>query len=375
MAQVRPALILLLALLLGACSGARVPLSDESGLILKAVASDVQSSRIPDAEFQRVEAHLEYSPTDREACLTRWRAANEAAELAWCEAYVMSDLLDRFEYLSDTAAAATFLTHADAVLARYDRDSKDAERGGRHTPGWPSTAYTDGKTTYWLVHTGQVIRNFARFAVIVRERKLDRFSADAERLAGTARRFFHGYDIDWDGRRYHEAGKRDKAVASSTALPFNMQATFGITAIHLHRYYGDDRYKRRAERMAGQFLEFVKVLIDGKGIGVIWPYSETTDSEDTSHAILTLQFLSLARDHAIAVTDDQYRALVKSFVARTAKGRTRFANDVRGRHESGETIADSCYRLMHIARYNAELFATCSSKADEHAASRAGSRA
>ncbi len=344
---------------LSGCATTGVPLSD-GGLLAKTVGNDVNIQLVSTAAYRRAEADIEKFPKNRNACLPRWKKTNEAGMLAWCESYILTDLLDRYEFLGDTAAANTFLEHTKQIMAGYDRKSRDSQRGSRHTRGWVSKKYSNGKPSYWLVHTGQITRNFARFAAVVHQKKAKRYSADAKRLATTARSFFKSYDVDWDGKRYHHPGNRDTRNPSTTALPLNMQATFGMTAIYLYDYTGDKSFRTRATAIADYTLRFFKISLDFRGTGVVWPYSETEKTEDTSHALLTLRFLHLAMQNNISVSQSQYRTIVKSFISRTSKDNDSMSADVRGKRPgTGPSLAGNCYRMMHIARYNQQLFAIC----------------
>ncbi len=324
------------------------------------VGNDVDIQPVSTAAYRLAEAEIEFSPKNPNSCLDQWKKANEAGFLAWCEGYVLSDLLDRFEYAKDTAAAQMFLDHEKQIMKGYNSKSRDRARGGRHTRGWVSKKFSDGKPSYWLVHTGQVISNFARFAAIVRRNKIKRFKRDAARLAKTADSFFRSYETDWDGRRYHLPGRRDNATPSKTALALNMQATFGMTAIYLYNYNGSAFYRTRAKKIADYTLDFFKVSFDLRGAGVVWPYSESEKTEDTSHALLTLRFVHLAMENNISVSAKQYRTIVKSFISRTSQTADNLSSDVSGKRPgTGPSLSKNCYRMMHIARYNQRLFALC----------------
>ncbi len=345
--------------MLGACSSVNLPLDDGGGLLLKAAGGEIKSIRAPVAEYGKLSAKISFADNE-DACLEKWKREKEAGILAWCESYVLNDFLDRLEYERDLQAAKAFLRHADEIMKHYNRKSRDRQRGGRHTAGWPSKRYSKGKASYWLVHTGQIIRNFARFAHVAKKHKIKRHARDAKRLAGISRAFFKSYDVDWDGTKYHEAGQRDERSPSASALPLNMQATFGITAIYLYRYYGTRHYYDRALRINSYLLNSFRIVIDKKGIGVTWPYRENSGTEDTSHALLTLSFIHLAMLEGIGVSENEYRNLVKSFASRTLRGKTNFSYDVVGqRPGTGPKIADNCYRMLHVARYNAELWNIC----------------
>lgn len=360
-------IVLAVAVLLSGCATVAGPVT-ENPLLVKMVASDVGSDRVPLARFRQAEADLEYAPTNKDRCLKKWRKTNEAAILAWCESYVLSDLIDRVEYADDPEAAQLFIEHASRIMAGYDPRSRDPTRRNRHTAGWVSKRYSEGKPSYWLVHTGQIIRNFARFAVVVRDRGLQRYAKDANKYAKIARSFFLSYEVDWDGKRYHYPGKRDRSSPSETALPLNMQATFGITAIHLYRYFRQKRFLNRARRLSRYTMRYFKILVDKKGVGVTWPYSEATSTEDTSHAILTLSFVHLAMTQKIGFTEEIYRAIVKSFASRALKRGSTLSHNIRGQHPgTGGRVDRNCYRLMHIARFNRKLFAICDRVAKQQA--------
>ncbi len=319
------------------------------------------SSLVSQSEFLSVNANVAFlTPDTNSLCLDRFEKTAEGGDLGWCETYVLNDLVDEFEQSPDEQTATAFLAHAARLKAGYNRIEKDRVRG-RIVGGWMSKSYSKGRPHVWAVHTGMLAYPLARFAAVVRRKNIDAYRSEAKDLLAFAKEAYGQMEGDWKDGAYRYPGSgfhREKGYP----VPYNMQAAMGLLALNIYQADPSDQsYLTRAKAIGRRIDKASKYRLIG-GFGgkrmLAWNYDEVSGAEDTSHAILTMGFITKMYESKLIFTKKRYKAMLATFLdGAIGKGSVVNGNLISEGH--GESFKGTCHRALLIYRHHAPTFARC----------------
>ncbi|MEM7300008.1 MAG: hypothetical protein AAF468_02905 [Pseudomonadota bacterium] len=317
---------------------------------------------VADAAFLPVNSVVSlYTADQSDTCLQSYDSDPDASHLAWCQSYVLNDLVDRIESNGDPQAIATLQSHIERLQTSLSSPKTDALRG-RVVNGWTSAKYEGKRPHVWAVHNGMVGYPLARFAYVVRKKGLSEQNALAASALKMAYDLYNAMEPDFSGGtyRYPVSGL---GRPKGDHLPLNMQAAMGLLALHLHLA---DRSNQATLTRANQIGRFINKaafyrISNGKR-RLVWPIDLVSGPEDTGHAILTMSFITKMHENGLVFSKRRYQELLDNFIENAIGTGTRVNADIVDRGGGkGSNFKDTCHRALIIYRHDSPTFNRCKS--------------
>ncbi|WP_316861693.1 hypothetical protein [uncultured Cohaesibacter sp.] len=317
-----------------------------------------KSDRVSNEEFLALNAKIEYrGKRSDDFCFKKYADSGDAGILAWCESYVLNDLLDIYEYRPTKEIADQIWQHISWLKASFIENGSDGIRY-RKVSGWFSKKYSKNKPTVWAVHNGMIASPIARFAWLVNGHG-DIANAERGQVAfDLAVKAFDAMEQDWTSDGYVYPG-HDLNGKKGVPLPYNMQAAMGMLAYYL--YQADPRDKRYVGRMTtiARMINDAAYIDPRSGKAhLVWPYRGASGIEDSSHAFLTMGYLVRVYELGLVLDDKRFNLILSSFLDGAVGKGSKIRANLKG-EKFASSFDSTCYRALVIYRHHRPTFDRC----------------
>lgn len=259
-------------------------------------------------------------------------ANNDTGSMAWSEAHIMSSYMTMYEATGDIDYLHRLAARADRVLAGRDDLRGVADYRSVSDAGWRTFRYQTSAAPYrYVVHSAMLTYPMARFAAIVRDdEELARSTtADGTTLGRKAATYIQrvketieSHEWQWkNGPQPGEGYYRTPLDAPPPLnpgrnLPWNQQNAMGRTLLAMYDATGQQKYLKKAEKLAALFRRFLW----RHGDSYVWQIRNDLDAtsidgcgEDISHASINIDFAVSARRAGIVFSNNSLRTLAGTF--------------------------------------------------------------
>lgn len=291
--------------------------------------------------------------------LAQGESAKVPGEYAWSESYALDAYVAMYEASGDTQYLDKFVGRYRVLLTlRDDHTNSRDELNGRIMAAWGTTGYSKGRRTCWLVHAGMLTYSAARFARLVKERKIlhDRFETAAAEFSAATEETIAAYEPDWrDGPNPDEGYYVAKSL-DGKHLPLNQQNALGRTLLDLAASTGKTVYRERATKLAAFLKRRLRPRNDGAYDWAYWPPVQPPygqGSEDISHAAINVDFAVRCFQDNIVFTREDIQRLATTFLRVVSKGNNRFADTVGG--DPGDKYTAQIGRWANLATVDSKV--------------------
>lgn len=248
---------------------------------------------------------------------------NYNGTLAWGESLILESYLDMFVATDDIKYLDKFVKQANQVVKNTDKARGVVDYKNRSLVGWSSRRYSkNNEPMIWAVHSGMITYPLVKFALLVKNLKLDNYSDHAQRYKTVAVEAVKLFDENWvfDAKKmtgyYTQFKDAPVATPAGIPLPFNMQLAVGRTILILYRLTDDKEYLVKATGLAQHFKSFLRTTSNGAYTWDYW-YSDglrvNKAVEDVSHGGVDLDFVLLAYQYGIVFNDDDVVKFIKTY--------------------------------------------------------------
>lgn len=260
---------------------------------------------------------------------------------------------------------------------RDDRRKRSDQLRNKILPAWSTTAYSDSdskKRTAYVVHTGILTAPIAQFIrIIFKNPQLkELYGEKAKSYLTQVIESVRIFDSEWNKEGYYfwpkGMGKIKKSLTDKekTPLPFNQMLALGNTLIYL-RHVAPTRKKReefknKASLMAQFFKKHLeKIDLDNR---YVWKYAVNGPIEDSSHAGLDIQFVTLAFKEVLVFKESNLEKFVNTFKRITKKAfptqTTTISSHVDGSNKNTtENFDNACQRWLTLQFADPYIKKTC----------------